>query len=94
MREFAKHIRAIFPKCPQGREQIIAEHACLKYSGRVGRSAGAKSYEEEMIRLAVIANVRHRETDYDSLLAKGWSRREARTQVKERVEEVLKDWRE
>ncbi len=42
VREFAKRIRVIFPKCPEGREQIIAEHACLKYSGRVGRSAGAK----------------------------------------------------
>ena len=91
--EFAKRIRVIFPKCPEGREQIIAEHACLKYSGRVGRSAGAKSYEEEMIRLAVIAHVRHRETNYDSLLAKGWSRGEARSQVRDRVEAVMEDWR-
>jgi hypothetical protein len=93
VREFAKRIRAIFPKCPEGREQIIAEHACLKYSGRVGRSAGAKSYDEEMVRLAVIAHVRHRETNYDSLLAKGWSRGEARSQVRDRVEAVLKKWR-
>ena len=94
VREFAKRIRAIFPKCPKGREQIIAEHACLKYSGRVGRSAGAKSYDEEMIRFAVMAHVRHRETNYDSLLAKGWSRGEARSQVRDRVEAVLKDWRD
>ena len=93
VREFAKRIRAMFPKCPEGREQIIAEHACLKYSGRVGRSAGAKSYEEEMVRLAVIAHVRHRETNYDSLLAKGWLRGEARSHVRDRVEAVLKDWR-
>ena len=33
VREFAKRIRVVFPKCPEGREQIIAEHACLKYSG-------------------------------------------------------------
>ena len=94
VREFGKRIRAIFPKSPEGREQIIAEHACLKYSGRVGRSAGAKSYEEEMVKLAVVAHVRHRETNYDSLLAKGWSRSEARSQVRDRVEAVLKDWRE
>ena len=30
VREFAQRIRAIFPKCPKGREQLIAEHACLK----------------------------------------------------------------
>ena len=94
VREFAKRIRAIFPKCPEGREQIIAEHACLKYSGRVGRSAGAKTYDEETIRLAVMAHVRHRETNYDSLLAKGWSRGEARSYVRDRVEAVLKDWRD
>ena len=94
VREFAKRIRATFSKCPEGREQIIAEHACLKYSGRVGRSAGAKSYEEGMVRLAVMAHVRHRETNYDSLLAKGWSRGEARSQVRDRVEAVLKDWRD
>ena len=94
VREFGKRIRAIFPKCPKGREQTIAEHACLKYSGRVGRSAGAKSYEEEMIRLAVMAHVRHRETNYDSLLAKGWSRGEARSEVRDRVDAVLTDWRD
>jgi hypothetical protein len=92
VREFAKHIRALFPKCPEGREQIIAEHACLKYSGRVGRSTGAKSFEGKTVRLAVVAHVRHRETNYDSLLGKGWSRGEARSQVSERVEVVLKNW--
>jgi hypothetical protein len=94
VREFAKRIQAMFPNCPEGREQIIAEHACLKYSGRVGRSAAAKSFAEEMIRLAVMAHVRHRETNYDSLLAKGWFRGKARGQVKDRVEAVLEEWRD
>jgi len=40
--QFAARVRALFPKCPRGREQEIAEHACRKYSGRVGRSAAAK----------------------------------------------------
>jgi len=93
VREFAKRIRALFPKCPKGREQIVAEHACLKYSGRVGRSAGAKSFAEEMVRLAVIAHLRHRETNYDSLLGKGWSRSEARAQVRDRVDLLLEKWR-
>jgi hypothetical protein len=91
--QFAERIRELFPKCPEGREKIIAEHACLKYSGRVGRSAGAKSFEEEMVKLAVMAHVRHRETNYDSLLAKGWFRGEARAQVRDRVEAVLQRWR-
>lgn len=91
--EFAKCIRALFPKCPKGRERLIAEHACLKYSGRVGRSAGAKTFKQEMIRLAVTAHLRHHETNYDSLLAKAWFRGEARARVKDRVEALLKQWR-
>ena len=93
VRQFASSVREHFPKCPQGMEKVIAEHACLKYSGRVGRSAAAKSFGEEMVRLAVIAHVRHRETNYDSLLAKGWFRNRARGEVRDRVEEVLEKWR-
>src|SRR5438067_9197792 len=36
---FAARIREGFPRLVAGREQTIAEHACLKYSGRIGRSA-------------------------------------------------------
>lgn len=93
VKKFAERIRELYPNSPKGREQQIAEHACLKYSGRVGRSAGAKSFDEEMIRLAVAAHVRHRETDYDSLLAKGWDRSDARSQVRERVDAVMEKWR-
>ncbi len=35
--KFAGQVRELFPGCPVGREVAIAEHACLKYSGRVGR---------------------------------------------------------
>jgi hypothetical protein len=37
---FAERIIKIFPSCPPDRATIISEHACLKYSGRIGRSAG------------------------------------------------------
>ncbi len=83
----------MFPHCPAGREQVIAEHACLKYSGRVGRSAAAKDFDDEMITLAVMAHVRHREKNYDSLLAKGCFRNQARAQVRDRVEEIAEKWR-
>jgi hypothetical protein len=36
---FADAVRRLFPGCPSGRERAIAEHACQKHSGRVGRSA-------------------------------------------------------
>ena len=90
--EFAKRIRLLYPNCPEKREIAIAEHACRKYSERVGRSAAAKRFEDEMITLAVLAHIRHRETAYDSLLAKGWFRSQARAEVREKVESVLARW--
>ena len=89
---FAERVRALFPGCPAGREQVIAEHACLKYSGRVGRSAAAKNFDENAVRLAVIAHIRHAETDYDELLASGYDRRVARVQVAEAVDRILARW--
>lgn len=91
--EFAQRIRELFPSCPPGREQTIAEHACQKYSGRVGRCAGAKRLDEEAVRLAVLAHVRHVETDYDDLLGRGWARLDARRQVRNQVERVLASWK-
>ena len=90
--QFATRVRELFPTCPTGRERDIAEHACLKYSGRVGRSASAKALDAEAVRLAVIAHVRHRETPYDEFLARGYDRWEARAAVEEAVRRVLQRW--
>ena len=92
MTHFATRVRELFPQCPAGREVIIAEHACLKYSGRVGRSAAAKSLDEAAVRLAVIAHIRHTETPYDALLARGHDRHEARLQVAEVIDRRLTQW--
>src|ERR1700730_10466959 len=91
--EFAKRVRELFPGCPSEREVQIAEHACRKYSGRIGRSAAAKSLDEAAVLLAVAAHVRHRETDYDELLGKEWDRLEARAHIKYHVDEVLRNWK-
>ena len=90
--EFAARVRERFPGCPTGREREMAEHACLKYSGRIGRSALAKAMDEAAVRLAVVAHVRHRETEYDELLAKGHERWQARADVEEAVDRVLQKW--
>jgi hypothetical protein len=92
MERFAQRVRELFPACPKGRETKIAEHACRKFSGRVGRSASAKSLDEEAVRLAVIAHIRHLETDYDRLLARGYGRRESRLEVEGAVGKVLRRW--
>lgn len=92
--QFAERVRALFPGCPAGRETVIAEHACQKYSGRVGRSAAAKQLDEAAVRLAVIAHIRHAETGYDRLLAGGSERGAARSAVSADIERVLAAWAE
>ncbi|MFN2322939.1 MAG: DUF2293 domain-containing protein [Trueperaceae bacterium] len=89
---FAGRVRELFPGTPPEREHAIAEHACRKYSERVGRSAAAKALDADAVRLAVAAHVRHHETDYDRLLASGMDRREARDRVAVLVGEVLQRW--
>ncbi|MGH7827681.1 MAG: DUF2293 domain-containing protein [Candidatus Binatia bacterium] len=90
--QFAGRVKELFPECPTGREREIAEHACLKYSGRVGRSAFAKALDQEAVRLALIAHIRHRETKYDEFLARGYERWAARAEVEEAVHKVLEMW--
>ena len=92
IRSFAGRVREIYPFCPAAREHLIAEHACRKYSGRVGRSAAAKALDEEAVRLAVTAHVRHAETNYDDLLLKGTDRRDAREKVYQKVFQILDRW--
>ena len=92
VKSFAARVREVFPNCPRGRESIIAEHACRKYSGRVGRSALAKALDEQAVRLAVAAHVRHAETNYDELLLNMVERSDARAMVHDGVEEVIELW--
>ncbi len=41
----------------------------------------------------LIAHIRHRETDYDQLLGKGWFGGEARARVRDRVEQISESWK-
>ena len=89
---FAKRVGELFPGCPAAERQAIAEHACQKYSGRIGRSAAAKELREEAVGLAVKAHVRHARTPYDRLLARGADRDEARARVASDVAKCLDRW--
>ena len=89
---FALSVRELFASCPAEREKAIAEHACLRYSERIGRTAAGKQLDEQAVRLAVIAHIRHTESRYDELLAEGYERSEAREYVEETVREVLARW--
>jgi hypothetical protein len=91
--QFVDSIRSRYPGCPPGEAEAIAKHACEKYSGRVGRSFAAKSFDATAIDLAVKAHVRHTHTEYDRLLSRGWERAEARSAVLGRVTEIMERWR-
>jgi hypothetical protein len=93
VRKFSDRVRELFPNCPGGVEKGIAEHACLKYSGRVGRSAAAKSLEESAVTLAVVAHIRHAETNYDELLSlHNWAKGDAREVVKDEIDHIMSEW--
>jgi hypothetical protein len=89
---FARRVGELFPGCPRTAQHAIAEHACRKHSGRVGRSAAAKELDAKAVSLAVRAHVRHAHTPYDQLLVRGTGRHEARVEVAPLVEEWLERW--
>lgn len=89
---FAKEITRLYPGCPEQRAEAIAAHAALRGSGRVGRSAAGRSLDETAIMLAVVASVRHENTDYDELLMSGVPREEARDRIRDTIDEVLDGW--
>lgn len=91
---FAKRVRDLYPRCPAGEEDTIAAWTCSKHTGRIGRSAAAKSLAEDAVALAVRAHVRHRHTDYDDLLFSGVDRSEARERVADEIERLLGVWDE
>ena len=90
--EVTEAIRAGFPGCPAEEVARIAEWTCEKHSGRVGRSAAAKSLDLQVLRLAVIARIRHEHTRYDALLMQHGDRRLARAEVSSEIEQVLRRW--
>ena len=85
-------LRTQFPGCPADEAERIAAWACLKHSGRVGRTAAAKALDPAPLRLAVIAHIRHEHTRYDQLLMRHGDRQRAREEVRSRIDEILRAW--
>jgi len=90
--ECAEAIREQFPGCPAEEAAAIANHACQKHSGRVGRSAAAKQFDSTAARLAVIARIRHMHTRYDEILMRTNDRTNARSEVRNDVDRILEKW--
>jgi hypothetical protein len=85
-------LKALFPGCPMEEAKQIAAWTCKKYSGRVGRSAAAKGFQSETLRLAVIAHIRHEHTRYDEWLMEYGDRRQAREMACGEIAKVLARW--
>jgi hypothetical protein len=90
--QFAAEISRLYPRCPADRASAIAAHAAVRSSGRVGRSAAARALEPRAITLAVVASVRHLDTDYDDLLMSGVPRETARDKIRSAIDKVLTAW--
>ena len=89
----AESIQQMFPGCPHEEASAIAAHTSVRGSGRVGRTSGGRALDEEALRAAVIAAIRHRHTKYDRLLMRGCERMDARDAVREEIDRVLESWR-
>ena len=90
---FSIAIKNRYPSCPTNREIEIAQHACLKHSGRVGRTANAKQFDPKMIDLAVEAHIRHTETNYDNQFGKGIRKKEIRSNLKYDILKIMGSWK-
>lgn len=88
----AERLKAQFPGCPADEAVRIAAWTCRKHSGRVGRSAEAKEFDPQAMRLAVVAHIRHEHTRYDDLLMRHGDRTLAREMVRAEIERMLVKW--
>jgi hypothetical protein len=90
--QLAEAVGRLFLGCPPKRAAAIASFAAVRGSGRVGRSAAGRALDEQAVTLAVVASVRHQDTDYDELLMSGAPRAVAREQVRPAIDRILAAW--
>jgi hypothetical protein len=88
----AGEITRLFPRCPPERAEAVARHTALRGSGRVGRSAAGRALDADALSLAVVASIRHEDTDYDDLLMSGVPREEARDRIRPAIDRILAAW--
>jgi hypothetical protein len=88
-----KQIMTLFPACPPKEAAAIAGHTAARGSDRVGRTEAGRKLDAQALTAAVTAAVRHRHTDYDSMLTSGLDRSLARERIAGQVHEILEAWR-
>jgi len=92
VKRMAERIRQLYPGCPAREAERIARHTAARGSGRVGRSSAGRALDEEALRLAVVAFIRHNHTNYDELMMQGVDRASARHKVSEQIDRLVSDW--
>jgi hypothetical protein len=90
----AAEITRLFPGCPVARAETIAQHTGVRGSGRVGRSAAGRTLDEHAVTAAVVASIRHTDTEYDAMLMSGVDRAEARERIRPDITRILDAWRQ
>jgi hypothetical protein len=86
----AASLTAQFRKMPKEEKDLVLTHGFKKHSGRVGRTASISL--EKKVLLAVVAHVRHKHTEYDTLLRAGTDRDAARKLTRKKIEATIKAW--
>jgi len=81
----AGHARALLGLEDAGRQEDL--------SARIVAEGLSVRGTEEAVTLAVIASIRHEDTEYDALLMSGVARADARDRVRAAVDEALEAWR-
>ncbi|KAF3481067.1 uncharacterized protein GIQ15_03826 [Arthroderma uncinatum] len=81
-----------FPNMPKSDLNAVLNHAFLKGSRRVGKS-GKIASEEEKVRLAIEAHIRHVHTEYDAMIKRGMTRERARENIWGEVVTLRDSWK-
>ena len=87
---FEEALGQVFPRMPLDDVKRVLQHALKKRSGRVGRTETHSL--EHKAKLAVLAHIRHRYTNYDQLLNDGKDRDNARSVVLGDVNDISTKW--
>ena len=78
-------LRRLAPHIPRHEHGAVIDHACS--------SPGLRNAAPEPAAwLSLVAYIRHRLTDYDTLLAEGYDAESARFFVRDTINEVLQQW--
>jgi Uncharacterized conserved protein (DUF2293) len=73
----------------KGLKPVEAEYVSATRSRRPLRFS---SLDEQAITLAVVASIRHQDTDYDDLLMSGVAREDARSRIRPTIDVTLATW--